>query len=368
MRYIRQLDAVRAIAVLLVIISHWLPETHLVNRITRGYNGSFGVTIFFVLSGFLITSILLQNKLQANNLALNKGALLKNFFFRRALRIFPIYYITVTLLLLFHKYAGTHITNTYPYYYTYTANLNFHFTQEWDSILSHLWSLSVEEQFYLIWPWVILFSPSKYLRPIIYFFILVGVISNYIFSTSLMDCFTTSCFDAFGLGALLSWQLIYRQQDLTGFYKATRITGIIAMGFIIFCLVSNKFILPFRTMASCIALWGITFVVLKEKTKTIYNTVLKNKVLAWLGKVSYGLYLYHLPVPYFFKKVLNKIKAVGYVRIPAKYYDTLLLLGSLVILLSLAWLSWTIIEKPFLNLKKHFETKKNATAAVEYVS
>lgn len=359
MNYIRQLDAIRAIAVTLVIISHWLPDYFFLNRISHGQNGAFGVNIFFVLSGFLITRILLQNKIDLEKQQLPKVIAIKNFFFRRALRIFPIYYLTLTLLLVCHKYTGTHILETYPYYYTYTANLYFHSTQQWDGILSHLWSLSVEEQFYLLWPWIIFFTRKEFLRPIILLFIAVGITSNYLFSTTVMDCFTTSCFDAFGLGALLSWQVVYQRQKLSRFYMFTCIIAIASIVLLFGQLIFHQSLLPFRTLSAAIALWLICFVVLTEHRTTLINKVLKNNLLIWIGKVSYGLYLYHLLIPYFLNLLLQKLSNRGLLNIPRENYQLVLLAGSLFMLLFIAWISWNLIEQPFLGLKKRFQSQKH---------
>ena len=123
MHYIKQLDSVRAIAVILVIITHWFPETNKLNIYTSIFNG---VDIFFVLSGFLITRILLQNRLDAKSSTVTKSAVVKNFFVRRILRIFPIYYLLIFLLLVFASTTGTDIKNSFPYFLTYTANIYFY--------------------------------------------------------------------------------------------------------------------------------------------------------------------------------------------------------------------------------------------------
>jgi len=175
MKYIKQLDSLRAIAVILVIISHWIPATNVINRIP---NGAIGVDIFFVLSGFLISKILFDQRNNAELLNIPKFTLVKNFYVRRTLRIFPIYYLTIFVLLLFSKSTGTNIQSAFAYFLTYTSNFYFFKIQTWDGMVSHLWSLAVEEQFYLIWPWIILFSNKKYFLHIITIFILIGVLSN----------------------------------------------------------------------------------------------------------------------------------------------------------------------------------------------
>src|ERR1700754_2151344 len=154
MRYIKELDSIRAIAVLLVIISHWIPPNIPINILP---NGPIGVNIFFVLSGFLITWILLENRKKTEELENTRGTVLKNFYIRRILRIFPIYYLVVFVLYIFSESSGTEIRSALPYYLTYTSNFHFFYIDKWDGILSHLWSLAVEEQFYLLWPSIMLF-------------------------------------------------------------------------------------------------------------------------------------------------------------------------------------------------------------------
>src|ERR1700733_11280286 len=104
MTYIKQLDSLRAIAVILVIVSHWMSGDSIIGRFPTG---SIGVDIFFVLSGFLISKILFDNRNKSEELNISKSATIKNFYIRRALRIFPIYYLTIFILLFIHKYTGT---------------------------------------------------------------------------------------------------------------------------------------------------------------------------------------------------------------------------------------------------------------------
>ena len=160
MKYIKGLDTVRALAVLVVIVSHWGfpvvlgPKFYAVLNNIIGF-GRFGLIIFFVLSGFLITSILLHEKEKYEDKP--KFDSLKKFFIRRVLRIFPIYYILLFIMFLTNDpYIRDHIW----YYLGYSSNL----LRETDKVLPHFWSLAVEEQFYLIWPWIILFANKKSLK------------------------------------------------------------------------------------------------------------------------------------------------------------------------------------------------------------
>ncbi len=155
--YIPQFDSLRAIAVLLVIVHHWVPENSILNYTP---NGPLGVNIFFVLSGFLITGILLKSKKQVETHGLARKTVFRNFYIRRTLRIFPIYYL---LLIVLWYLKDPSIQKDGVYYFTYTSNFLFYSEQFFPGRLAHLWPLAVEEQFYIIWPFLIIFTLRKYL-------------------------------------------------------------------------------------------------------------------------------------------------------------------------------------------------------------
>src|SRR5450432_2161783 len=355
MRYIRQLDSIRAIAVILVIISHWIRKDHFVNFTP---NGLIGVDLFFILSGFLITSILLTNRLKVGPVYSEKFRLILNFYGRRMLRIFPIYYITIFALLIFHDFLGTHIQNGFIYFLTYTSNYYFFKMQNWDVIVSHLWSLSVEEQFYIIWPFVMLFVPWKHIRKAIFLFIICGVLSQLIFrATQFGDILTSSCFDAFGLGALLAWQVIVNPIRMEKFFKllsGASIFAIIILGSIAFD--RSYYFLFGRLAIRIIGLWFITYTVYREdKLNSSPNHFLNNPWLIRMGKISYGIYLYHLIIPTLLLKLSEKYL---HFLLPlfqrGGFYFMILLIIQFTILIAVSALSWRFIEKPLLNLKKYF--------------
>jgi peptidoglycan/LPS O-acetylase OafA/YrhL len=196
MTYIKQLDSLRAIAVILVVINHWVPSSHIINKLP---NGAIGVDIFFVLSGFLISKILFDSRNNVDLITIPKSVLIKNFYVRRALRIFPIYYLTIFTLLFFSKSTGTDIASSFVYFATYTSNFYFFNIKDWDGMISHLWSLAVEEQFYLIWPGIIFYTKKKYFIYVISGVILIGILSQYLLQNVEMSTLLTfTCFHAFG--------------------------------------------------------------------------------------------------------------------------------------------------------------------------
>src|SRR6188474_573227 len=149
-----QLDGLRTLAVTAVAVSHWTPD-FLVGIVPWGT----GVQLFFVLSGFLITGILLRSRPTDHGVPLSNA--LRVFYARRFLRIFPLYYGVLVLCLLLG--AGT-IYQTWPWHFSYVTNFYYwrygHGDEVSDPFL-HFWSLSVEEQFYLMWPLIVLVASPR---------------------------------------------------------------------------------------------------------------------------------------------------------------------------------------------------------------
>ena len=366
MKYIKELDSLRAIAVILVIIEHWIPGDKLINILP---NGQIGVDIFFVLSGFLISKILFENKIAIESGVVSKTNVLKNFYIRRTLRIFPIYYLLIFTLYIFSENTGTNITSSFPYFFTYTSNFYFFQIKEWDAALSHLWSLAVEEQFYLIWPWIILLVKKKYLVNVILSFILIGVSSQiFLYNIEMNRILTITCFDAFGMGALLAWLITYSDENLNRFFNYLSIISLAVIGYLFLFRIFNWNYLPVRTIVAIFTLFAITYILINQNKKNyLFYFILNNNILIFLGKISYGLYLYHNIVP----SILNS-------RIVNKYFNPLLpdllfkenwgllyLFENIILLLILAWASFRFIEKPILSLKKHFEYKYSETSSVK---
>ena len=358
MRYVKQLDSLRAIAVLLVIITHWFPENNKLNIYTSIFNG---VDIFFVLSGFLITRILLQNRIEAETSFLSKSRIVKNFFVRRILRIFPIYYLLIFLLLAFASSTGTDIKNSFIYYFTYTSNIYFYSRQAWDGALSHLWSLSAEEQFYILWPWLMLFPKKSWLLPIIILAILIGVLSQILLP--MVEILTFACLDGFGIGALIAWVFTFHPKFLkrSKFIWMTLAFAGLGLQLIRVFSDSSFYLLPSRTLTSFFTIW-IIIEIIKSKNKAtfLFNFILNNRVLIFIGKISYGVYLYHMFIPHYTYQFLSSFNtSTLFATAQVNFY--LIRLENFLLLLFISYLSWWLIEQPILRLKKHFEYRRPAT-------
>ncbi len=351
--YVPQFDSIRAIAVLLVIIYHWFEENRILNFTP---NGPIGVNIFFVLSGFLITGILLKAKKQVETQGLSRSTAFKNFYIRRTLRIFPIYYL---VLIIFWLIGDPVIRGNAVYYFTYTSNYLFYIQQDFPARLAHLWSLAVEEQFYILWPWLILLVNKKYLPYLISLFIIIGVSSNYIFiSKSLwVEILTPACFDAFAIGAGLSYIIAYRP-DVIGSIQSKFRWIFFAVIFLFILSVFDHAFLPRRTCHALLAI-VIIYYCLFKKNNRVMNYVLNNKWLMRIGKISYGVYLYHLFVPELWNWIIKQfnswnIDLLYNKAMPVNFQPAWLLIQHLTFLMLICIASWNCIEKPINRLKKRF--------------
>lgn len=360
MKYIKQLDSIRAIAVLLVIICHWVPPNIILMRYQLDMLGALGVDIFFVLSGFLISSILLGNRDEAEASSVRKPVVLKNFYLRRALRIFPIFYLLLFILFILRYLIPEIWFNELFYGATYTINFYFYKNQYWPDYTVHLWSLSVEEQFYLIWPLILLFINRKFLLHAIIIFILVGMTGQLMSKTEFGYLLTHTSFDAFGLGALLAWIIKYKPASLDTFYRYLLIFAV--PGAVIFLtefITDHWLFLPQRTLHALCALLLITHVIKnKEKVAGIVVKFLSTNLLAFIGRISYGIYLYHLYIPWLRQFLLRPLIGDYHSGLDRPIIFTLFFILDSLLLLTLALLSWKFIEQPILTFKKYFAIRK----------
>ncbi|QKZ15755.1 acyltransferase [Spirosoma sp. KUDC1026] len=347
-----QLDALRTFAVLLVIIYHWFPTGEGINRLP---NGTIGVMIFFVLSGFLITRILLNNRNQINAGNGSLGITYRNFFVRRALRIFPLYYLVITAVLVLIPQASD-IDDHPLYYYLYGYNILLSQTGNWSDVLSPFWTLGVEEQLYLVWPWIVLLTPRAYFRWVLVAMVAVGVLfRGYGYSQGQLDgVLAPASFDAFGLGALWAYMVTEQTDALPRFLQRLSVSSVLAfVGFVSLSLLPGDHILVVlfqRLMISVLSL----FLVARASVgvQGLGGKILNNSGLQYIGRISYGIYVFHMLVPGYIVPLLFRLTNRLGVSITLDYWSHRLF--SLVVLLALASVSWYAFEKPINQLKRYF--------------
>jgi peptidoglycan/LPS O-acetylase OafA/YrhL len=349
------LDGLRGIAVLLVVIHH--------NFDTGGYFffGWLGVDLFFVLSGFLITDILLRT--------VNEPGYLKNFYMRRVLRIFPLYYLALFIILVIFPLfdnLGLELgfyTENQVWLWTYTQNWLYIFKTQYGSpILLHFWSLAVEEQFYIIWPFLILWIRKPKPLLVFVFILLLGVNATRLtlwfmqipdFAYANFHLFTRV--DGICAGAMLA--LLFRINISFLRHKIWMIILILACLNFLFYFISDSFSprLPFLAFVGfttfAVVFAYITYEAILGETKLI-TIICTSRILKFFGKISYGLYVYHWPVYIILFSKLNKILTVQLNSVVAANITSSLLVTLAAILLSV--ISYRYFESFFLNLKKRF--------------
>ncbi len=196
-----QLDALRAFAITGVLLHHFVPGS-----IAYFPFGAAGVKLFFVLSGFLITNILLRYREEVESGAATAKDRIWTFYRRRFLRIFPLYYLVLAIALA----DGTPPAwETFWWHALYLTNVYIAATGDWPGHLSPFWTLAVEEQFYLFWPWVVMFSPRRRLGVVCLGMILTAVGVRAVgywagANPGRVGVLPFACLDTLCLGALLA--------------------------------------------------------------------------------------------------------------------------------------------------------------------
>jgi len=353
--YMPQLDSLRAIAVFAVFCGHF---SFIPSYLTRFIHfGRLGVALFFLLSGFLITQILLKEREFKDQNHTSSFSHFRIFYSRRALRIFPIYYLTLFVLALLHY---PEVTEHLWVHLAYASNFGMCLMQLSFDRVSHLWSLCVEEQFYLVWPFVILFIPFKKIPYLIVGLILLGPIykvagSLYGISWIPLTRNPLGCIETLAGGALLA---CYRQMKLQknedylkkwGFRLGwPLLIGLqIIRGTRFYSTESYQIIYVTLLDITCALAFLPLLILASNGIKGFWGHILNSSVLRYIGKISYGIYLYHLPLNPVLKQLLPKV------GIAPPLPGLTLLLIHFTVVVGIASLSWFLIEKPLITFKRN---------------
>jgi peptidoglycan/LPS O-acetylase OafA/YrhL len=340
------LDGFRGVAVLLVVVFHLdVAVPYLYNRVVPG--GGLGVDAFFVLSGFLITAILLRD--QAKGGRVRFGA----FYRRRALRLLPALVFFLAVYMYYEwvtSMPGAHEPSSALAIIFYYSNTWLHRVPT--SIgLGHLWSLAVEEQFYLVWPLclALFFGLRRRLAPTVV--LLVGTIAVVAIRRAIMWNHGVSWIwlytrlatraDALLVGCLIAQLWVRGKLPKRGM----QVAGWIALGYYAYLVrvgVGNPFLYG-RAGFTLIAISiGIVLVAILE-TEWLVNRLLRTAPLRAVGRVSYGLYIWHLAI-------FNAVIRYGRFWPPITQATVALSLAALA-----TYLSFVLVERPFLRWKDRLE-------------
>jgi peptidoglycan/LPS O-acetylase OafA/YrhL len=363
--YLPGLNGIRAIAAIAVVLSHItlsLEDFGLdPSIIGSNHDGlpesldlaSYGVSMFFALSGFLITFLICKEKevLQIN---------VKNFYWRRILRIWPLYYFYFLICLLTYIAFNVDFNeNSILFYLFYMANIPYIIGGTLP-FLAHFWSLGVEEQFYIFWPWVCKLN----LKQIVNFslagiIILVGlktILHLLVPQTLLEQIIHVSRFHCMLIGALGA--LCYFTNFRPVLKVATnRVTQIVSWA-TLFLVAINQFHIASFLDNEIISV-VIVVIILGQVTKTgIIN--FENKYFDFLGRISYGIYVYHPLLIFFSSKILKNLTQNVIVNYALVYF---IILGATILI---SYLSYRYFEIFFLRIKdrKYSVVKSSGTMFV----
>jgi peptidoglycan/LPS O-acetylase OafA/YrhL len=331
----KDIDGLRALAIMSVVIFH-LKSSLLPS-------GFVGVDIFFVISGFLITKIILR-ELETDKFSFTQ------FYIRRIRRIFPALFTVLLFSIAFAaltldtenlswfcktaRYAVAQISN-----FLFQKKVGYFDIRPENIPLLHTWSLAVEEQFYLVFPLFLFFLTKLKKNRNFIFYSLVGLsllslaLSQYLLINSPKVAFFSlpSRFWELGLGAILAFQKI---KPLSGkVNEATGIMGFLLIAVSFFVISENNFPAIYAIMP-CL---GAALVIFSgEKSDTLISKILANKILVFLGIISYSLYLWHYPIIAFYKE---------FMEVKELQFTAIILLFSFSVAVS--YLSYKYIETPF---------------------
>ena len=337
---IGQLDSLRAIAALMVICHHFIPDYGLGHFSI----GSLGVDIFFVISSFLITTILLEQKKNINK----KLLIIKNFIVKRTMRLFPAYYVFISFFLFLMYFLKIYVWDSGNgiFYYTYTQNILF-YKEGWKGPqLNHLWTLAVEEQFYLLWPWFLIFLKNKSLIRALIIIILSTLLLKSFPSHQNWDMLLFYHFDSLGSGALIA--LLLQEKGRSFFLKYNKFKIIVIIIALTIFATDVFYKLPYTLILISILLFSVSLVIgCYYNFTSIAGIILNLSLLRYLGTISYGLYLYHKPIPYLITLIINKMHI--------HVNNIISFFVSIILSITIAHLSYHILEKPFLKLKEKFD-------------
>ena len=351
--YLPELDGLRAIAVILVVLAHAVPvpSTGLVAWGVRNTlsNGWLGVDLFFALSGFLITSILLAAKTGPHYF--------RNFYARRALRIFPLYYAVIAILALASARMPFGPARPLWPYLAYVSNFWSLFSgHEWEP-LGHVWSLAIEEQFYLVYPAVAFLLEARGLRTLMISVIAISpvirLITNAATRPGASYFMTFTRLDSLAMGALVALMLQEPPQIREAFLRRARrvLPLLVALSLVLWVTKQLDFRKPFFNAVGLTvidaALACLICVVIGGGMDPL-DRFLRRPFLIAIGKVSYGIYLLHYPVS-------QLVASYARQRLADDWWRTAVIaVSSVGLTAGLSALSWVALERPFLRLKRFF--------------
>jgi peptidoglycan/LPS O-acetylase OafA/YrhL len=386
--HIPGLDGVRGLAIAMVMAIHFVGDaksyTAAQRLVTKAAGfGLLGVDLFFVLSGFLITGLLLDTKSRSSSdsppyassySSSYSSSYFGNFYARRTLRIFPLYYAVLAVLFVVLPRLVTLTPNLeqarehQAWLWTYTANFYIAAKSSWSSLtyVSHFWSLAIEEHFYLLWPLVVFRSGQRTLERICVAVILGGLalrIALALAGTSeLSISVLTPCrIDTLCVGALLAVRVrrpegAQKLVERSG--RATVALGIAILVLSAWCALAKLGLPVLHQLRSSLYafFFGALSLASVRPGRSALARLFTSRLMTFLGKYSYGLYVYHGLLTWYLHDRHAEERLDAWL---GNHWLTIVLQAAIGVGVSLAVavMSYELFEKRFLGLKRFFETR-----------
>ncbi len=359
-RRIPELDGLRGIAILLVVSFHYLNNQLVGSGTAIGKAiakltafGWVGVDLFFVLSGFLIGNVLLRN--------FESGNFFSTFYIRRILRIIPNYflliivYVIISNLSVFNDNIFLTHHQTIPLWSYFAMLHNFfmaHFNSMGNASMSITWSIGIEEQFYIVFPLLMLVFKRKGLPYLLAAAILLAPFFRAQHNTWIPPYVLLNCrMDAIAFGILIAW--LNTQSMLSSvvdrffyFLIGLLLTVILICGYLFWQF--NDLGVFKQTLFSVVFSIGLMFSL--TRTAGWYGSILRLKPLVWIGTISYSLYLFHYIILGLFQHFNNNLTGLGI----NNGKDIIISLLALSASFLFSWLVYRFLETPMVNIGKRF--------------
>ncbi len=364
--YMPQLDALRFFAVTGVMIAHnWQPssDTLILGQVDWA---ELGVKLFFVLSGFLITGILIGGRELVERDSTPRRFVIRQFYIRRFLRIFPVYYAVLFALILAN---AAQIREIWPWLFSYATNIYVWHHLAFPATVPHFWTLAIEEQFYLVWPWAMLFLPRRWLVPFLLTLCCLGpawrLYASFHYSPddwSAAYTFTPAVVDFLAIGAVLAIAAHYQPWEKLQRTLTRVVLPIGAVMYVSLFWVSRSVdhhvpLALESTGAALVFCWLIGSA--SRGFVGPARRLLEWRPIVYLGKISYGIYIYHFLVPLVFAAAATRL-SVGYEDSGFANF-----IATSVVTIGIAALSWHLFERPINGLKRYFRYERAAEVLPE---
>jgi peptidoglycan/LPS O-acetylase OafA/YrhL len=354
-RRVKGLDGLRALAVSMVFLAH---KAH----IDAVDVGQLGVWLFFLISGYLIIGELHRNRLRVEQQVARKDAVLCVFFVKRALRIWPVYYLLLIALAIAHAgFYQREVDLGLAWHFAFLSNYWIGVVHDsWPGTVSHFWSLAVEQQFYLVAPFALLFTRASRHLALCTAVIAAAALAHcllYLHAASepLIYAFSPWNFALIALGGAVAigGQHVSPPRGMAGAIGlAAGIAGIAACALArAYCargVTSEASVLPGLFDIGLALTLCAVFLWIVRRPDSWPVAVLELRPLVWLGTISYGFYLFHNLVP---SKLGEAPALYAHLGLPPLFDTVLPLIAQFALALLLAHLSWQLLEKRVLEWK-----------------